>query len=72
MASGILIYAQTDRNGILQNVVLELANTAQKLSEKLNNCEVNAVLFSDGINLEQNKEILSKKGNFKSLEQSTP
>ena len=62
MARGILIYAQTDRNGILQNVVLELANTAQKLSEKLDNCEVNAILFSDGTNLEQNKEILSKNG----------
>lgn len=62
MARGILIYAQTDRNGILQNVVLELANTAQNLSEKLDNCEVNAILFSDGTNLEQNKEILSKNG----------
>ena len=62
MARGILIYAQTDRNGILQNVVLELANTAQNLSQKLDNCEVNAVLFSDGTNLEQNKEILSKNG----------
>ncbi len=60
MAKGILIYAQTDRKGILQNVVLELANTAQNLSEKLDNCEVNAILFSDGTNLEQNKEILSK------------
>ncbi|MBR2525338.1 electron transfer flavoprotein subunit alpha/FixB family protein [bacterium] len=62
MARGILIYAQTDRNGILQNVVLELANTAQNLSQKLDSCEVNAVLFSDGTNLEQNKEILSKNG----------
>lgn len=62
MAKGILIYAQTDRNGILQNVVLELANTAQNLSQKLDNCEVNAILFSDGTNLEQNKEILSKNG----------
>ena len=62
MAKGILIYAQTDRNGILQNVVLELANTAQSLSAKLDNCEVNAILFSDGANLEKNKEILSKNG----------
>ena len=62
MARGILIYAQTDRNGVLQNVVLELANTAQKLSEKLDNCEISAILFSDGTNLEQNKEILSKNG----------
>jgi len=62
MAKGILIYAQTDRNGILQNVVLELANTAQNLSKKLDNCEISAVLFTDGTNLEQNKEILSKNG----------
>ena len=62
MAKGILIYAQTDRKGILQNVVLELANTAQKLSEKLDNCDINAILFTDGTNLEQNKEILSKNG----------
>ena len=62
MAKGILIYVQTDRKGILQNVVLELANTAQKLSEKLDNCDINAILFTDGTNLEQNKEILSKNG----------
>ena len=62
MAKGILIYAQTDRNGVLQNVALELANTAQELSQKLSNCEVNAILFTDGKNLEENKNILSKNG----------
>ena len=62
MAKGILIYAQTDRNGILQNVVLELANSAQELSKKLNNCEISAFLFTDGTNLEENKIILSKNG----------
>lgn len=62
MAKGILIYAQTDRNGVLQNVVLELANSAQKLSEKLDNCEICAFLFTDGTNLEENKEILSENG----------
>lgn len=62
MAKGILIYAQTDRNGILQNVVLELANTAQELSKKLDNCEVDAILFTDGTNLDENKQILSKNG----------
>ena len=62
MAKGILIYAQTDRNGILQNVVLELAKTAQDLSQKLDNCEINAILFTDGTNLEENKNILSKNG----------
>ncbi|MBR1681283.1 electron transfer flavoprotein subunit alpha, partial [bacterium] len=62
MAKGILIYAQTDRNGILQNVVLELANAAQDLSKKLENCKICALLFTDGTNLEQNKNILSKNG----------
>ncbi len=62
MAKGILIYAQTDRNDFLQNVVLELANTAQDLSKKLDNCEVSAILFTDGTNLEENKNILSKNG----------
>lgn len=62
MAKGILIYAQTDRNGVLQNVVLELANAAQDLSKKLENCEVSAFLFTDGTNLDENKNILSKNG----------
>lgn len=62
MAKGILIYAQTDRNGILQNVVLELANSALDLSKKLDNCEISALLFTDGTNLEENKEILSRNG----------
>lgn len=62
MASGILIYAQTDRNDVLQNVVLELANSAQELSKKLNNCEVSALLITDGTNLDENKNILSKNG----------
>lgn len=62
MASGILIYAQTDRNEVLQNVVLELANSAQELSKKLNNCEVSALLITDGTNLDENKNILSKNG----------
>lgn len=62
MAKGILIYAQTDRNGVLQNVVLELANAAQDLSKKLENCEVSAFLFTDGTNLDENKNILSKSG----------
>lgn len=62
MAKGILIYAQTDRNGFLQNVVLELANAARKLSEQLENCEISALLITDGTNLSKNKEILSKNG----------
>lgn len=62
MAKGILIYAQTDRNGILHNVVLELANSAQELSKKLDNCEISAFLITDGTNLEENETILSKNG----------
>lgn len=62
MAKGILIYAQTDRQGKVLNVVLELACVAQNLSKKLDNCEVSAFLISDGANLEENKAVLSQNG----------
>jgi electron transfer flavoprotein alpha subunit len=62
MPNGILIYAQTDRSGRLQNVVFELANVALEMSKKLNNCEISAFLFTDGNNLDENKNLLSKNG----------
>ena len=62
MAKGILIYAQTDRNGKVLNVVLELACVAQKLSKKLENCEISAFLIGNGTNLDENKAILSQNG----------
>lgn len=43
---GILIYAEVTREGDLAPVVLELANTAQELAEKLGGEEVNALVIS--------------------------
>lgn len=40
---GILIYAEVTRNGELASVVLELANAAQDLAQKLGGVEVNAL-----------------------------
>lgn len=62
MAKGILIYAQTDRQGKVFNVCLELACVAQDLSKKLDNCEVSAFLICDERNLEENKKILKQNG----------
>ncbi len=62
MAKGILIYAQTDRQGNVLNVVLELACVAQNLSKKLDNCEISAFLIGNATNLEENKNILSQNG----------
>lgn len=62
MAKGILIYAQTDRQGKVLNVCLELACVAQDLSKKLDNCEVSAFLIGDERNLEENKNILKQNG----------
>lgn len=42
---GILIYAEVTREGDLAPVVLELANTAQELAEKLGGEEVNALII---------------------------
>lgn len=55
---GILIYAQITREKKLLDVVLELASEAQKLSEKLNGEQINAVLLTDGENLEDLKTSL--------------
>ena len=62
MAKGILIYAQTDRQGKVLNVVLELACVAQNLSKKLDNCEISAFLIGNGANLEENKAVLRQNG----------
>ncbi|MFA7658184.1 MAG: electron transfer flavoprotein subunit alpha/FixB family protein [Candidatus Gastranaerophilaceae bacterium] len=43
---GILIYAELTREGELAPVVLELANAAQDLAQKLGGVEVNALLIS--------------------------
>lgn len=62
MTKEILIYAQTDRNDKLLNVVLELANKAGELSRKIEDCIVSAILFTDGTNSDENKKVLSKNG----------
>ena len=61
-AKGILIYAQLTRNFEITAVVSELASEAQKLSQKLNNEAVSAVLLTDGANLENIKESLKNSG----------
>lgn len=43
---GILIYIELSREGEPVPVVFELANKAQELSKKLDNCEVNALLIT--------------------------
>lgn len=48
---GILIYAELTREGKLAPVVLELANAAQDLSQKLGGQEVNALVITAGFSL---------------------
>ena len=62
MTREILIYAQTNREHKILNVVLELSCAAQELSKKLDNCIIAALLVTDGTNLEQNKNILIQNG----------
>lgn len=57
---GILIYAQITRDNEVLEVVSELASEAQKLSEKLNGETVDAVLLTNGENLEKIKRSLSR------------
>ena len=62
MTREILIYAQTNREHKILNVVLELSCAAQELSKKIDNCVVSAILITGGTNLEQNKNILKQNG----------
>ncbi len=57
---GILIYAQITRDNEVLEVVSELASEAQKLSEKLNGETVDAVLLTNGENLDEIKTSLSR------------
>lgn len=50
---GILIYAEVTRNGELAPVVLELANAAQDLAQKLGGVEVNALVISSQFNVDK-------------------
>ncbi len=55
---GILVYAQITRNTEVLEVVNELASEAQKLSSKLNGEVVEAVLLTNGQNLDNIKNSL--------------
>lgn len=59
---GILIYAELTREGELPSVVLELANTAQDLSQKLGGEEVSALVITKTGEVEQVKEELKNNG----------
>lgn len=59
---GILIYAQLSRNSEVVGVVAELASEAQKLSSKLDNEVISAVLLTDGTNIDNIKENLKNSG----------
>lgn len=59
---GILIYAEITREGKLAPVVLELANTAQELSKKLDDCEVSALLISNLSDIDEIKSELRYNG----------
>ena len=62
MSKEILIYAQTDRKNKIINVVLELANKAQDLANKLENCIISALLITDKEHLMSNKQVLKENG----------
>lgn len=59
---GILIYAEIRRDGLLASVVLELANTAQNLSEKLNGEEISALVITKTGDIENIKNELKNNG----------
>lgn len=59
---GILIYAEITREGGLAPVVLELANTAQDLSQKLGKEEVSAVVITKTGDIEHIKTELKNNG----------
>lgn len=57
---GILIYAEVTRNGELAPVVLELANAAQDLAQKLGGVEVNALTI--GSHFDVDKSLFTSNG----------
>jgi len=57
---GILIYAEITRDGELAPVVLELANTAKDLAQKLGGCEVNALVISSHFTLHDSLKSFDK------------
>lgn len=59
---GILIYAEITREGALAPVVLELANTAQDLSQKLGGEEISAIVITKTGDIEHIKSELKDNG----------
>lgn len=59
---GILIYAEVSREGELVPVVLELANTAQDLSQKLDGEEISALVITKTGDIEHIKSELKNNG----------
>lgn len=57
---GILVYVETTREGELPQVVLELANAAHELSQKLGNCEVNAIVLTDELKIKEELKCFDK------------
>ncbi len=60
--TGILIYAQLTRDNYIHPVFFELLSKAQDLSKKLNNCEVNAVIFTTPNQIDSFKESFQNMG----------
>lgn len=57
---GILIYAEVTREGELAPVVLELANAAQDLAQKLGGVQVNALMITSDFNLQSSLKCFDK------------
>mgnify|MGYP002520747408 FL=1 len=60
--TGILIYAQLTRDNYIHPVFFELLSKAKELSKKLNNCEVNAVIFTTPNQIDSFKESFQNMG----------
>lgn len=60
--TGILIYAQITRDNYIHPVFFELLSKAKNLSKKLNNCKVNAVIFTTPNQINSFKESFQNMG----------
>lgn len=60
--TGILIYAQITRDKYIHPVFFELLSKAKDLSKKLNNCKVNAVIFTTPNQINSFKESFQNMG----------
>lgn len=60
--SGILIYAQKNREGYIHTVFFELLNKAKELAQKLGGVDVNAVIFTTPGQIDGYKEAFRNMG----------